>query len=81
MARSLEALGRRVYTTPGMHLAVREAARVTRMSVATFRMYQMIRLLAVRHGVTHNSGVSCRAVRLRLGFRLRPHRAHLYRLR
>ena len=37
-----------------MHLAVREAARVTRMSVATFRMYQTVRLLAVRHGVTHN---------------------------
>ena len=26
--------------------------------------------------MTHNSGVSCRAVQLRLGFRLRPHRAH-----
>ena len=37
--------------------------------------------VAVRHRVTHNSGVSCRAVQLRLGFRLRPRRAHRSRLR
>lgn len=57
------------------------SARATRMSVATFRMQQTIRLLAVRNGVTHNSGVSYRAVRLRLGYRLRPHRAHPNHLR
>jgi hypothetical protein len=57
------------------------SGQVTRMSVATFRIYQTVRLLAVRHGVTHNCGVSCWAVRLRLGYRLRRHRARPYRLR